>query len=186
MEVVTILGAAASVATVVEVSASCINKLLDLRAKHKLSDMNVQVSVAQLATLKAALTQISAWTCEDTGLIPYHLGTDLNLSLSSCKTLVDGLNGHLSQIRIDGIATPSFGRKAKFLMNGREWSHLQTLLSHQISAIQLFLTTMQWYYSQPAPFAVRQLLILLKPDPSRAGGSSSKTRKSSIPVLCKR
>lgn len=147
MEVVTILGAAASVATVIEVSASCINKLLDLRAKYKVSNMNVQVSVAQLSTLKAALTQISAWTCEDPELIPYHLGTDLRLSLNSCQTLVDGLNDYLSQIRTDGTTTLSFSRKAKFLLNGREWTHLQTLLSHQISAIQLFLITMQWYYT---------------------------------------
>ncbi|KAL8987446.1 MAG: hypothetical protein Q9177_003342 [Variospora cf. flavescens] len=143
MEVITALGAAASIATVVELSGSCINKLMDLRAKYKISDLNVQVSVAQLSTLKAALTQISAWTCEDPEVIPDCLETDLGLSLGSCRILVDGLNNHLSQIRTDGIATLSFSRKAKFLLNGREWDHLQTLLSHQISAIQLFLTTMQ-------------------------------------------
>ncbi|KAL8784386.1 MAG: hypothetical protein Q9213_003986 [Squamulea squamosa] len=68
---------------------------------------------------------------------------DLNLSLSSCKTLVDALNDHLSLAGVDNISGMSFGSKTKFLLNGREWSHLQTLLSHQISAIQLFLTVMQ-------------------------------------------
>ncbi|KAI4124009.1 MAG: hypothetical protein LQ341_007123, partial [Variospora aurantia] len=120
MELVTALGAAASIATVVELSGSCINKLMDLRAKYKISDLNVQVSVAQLSTVKAALTQISAWTCEDPEVIPDCLETDLGLSLGSY-----------------GIATLSLSRKAKFLLNRREWDHLQTLLSHQISAIQV-------------------------------------------------
>lgn len=146
MEVATVLGAAASIATVVELSGRCINKLLDLRAEYRTSDLNVQLSVAQLSTLKAALTQISAWTCDHAEVIPRCLETDLGLPLDSCKTLVDCLNDHLSQIGTEGILTLSFSRKAKFLLNRREWKRLLTLLSHQISAIQFFLTTMQWYY----------------------------------------
>lgn len=143
MEVVSILGAAASVATVIEVSTTCINRLLDLRTKYKIADLNVQVSIAQLSTLKAALAQISTWTCQSSELIPYNLEMDLNISLGSCKALIDGLNDHLRPFKDDDNTT-SLGRKTKFLLNGREWSHLQTLLGHQVSAIQLFLTTMQW------------------------------------------
>lgn len=160
MEVATILGAAASIATVVELSGRCINKLLDLRAKYRTSDLNVQLSVAQLSTLKAALTQISAWTCDDAEVIPSCLETDLGLPLDSCKTLVDCLNDHLSQIRTEGIVTLSSSRKAKLLLSGKEWNRLQTLLSHQISAIQFFLTTMQWYRRISKP-AKRHLLTAL-------------------------
>ena len=144
MEVISVLGVAGSVANIVELSTSCINSLLDLRANYKISELNVQVSVTQLSTLKAALLQISAWKCESTELMPYHLEMDLNLSLNSCKTLIDGLNDQLKPLRLDESTALSFRRKAKFLLNGREWNNLQTLLNHQISAIHLFLTTMQW------------------------------------------
>ena len=149
MEFVAVLGIAASVANIVELSSSCISSLQALRASYKISELNVQVSVAQLSTLKAALMQISAWQCEGTESIPSHLGMDLNLSLHSCKILIESLNNQLNPLRVEqNNRTLSFRGKAKFLWNEREWTNLQTLLNHQISAIHLFLTTMQWYISQ--------------------------------------
>ena len=146
MEFVSVLGIAASVANIVELSTTCITSLQALRASYKISELNVQVSVTQLSTLKAVLMQISAWQCEDTESIPSHLGMDLNLSLHSCETLIDSLNGQLNPVRVDqGSRTLSFRGKAKFLWNEREWTNLQTLLDHQITGIHLLLTTMQWY-----------------------------------------
>lgn len=144
MEVVSALGLAASVANILDLSTTCIKLLLELRASYKISDLNIQVSVAQLSTLKAAMTQITMWKCDSPSYIPYHLGTDLDLSLKSCKILIDGLNDQLSPLRLNGTASLSFKRKAQFLLSGREWNQLQTLLNHQIAAIHLFLTTMQW------------------------------------------
>ena len=149
MEFVAVLGIAASVANIVELSSSCISSLQALRASYKISELNVQVSVAQLSTLKAALLQISAWQCEGTESIPSCLGMDLNLSLHSCKILIESLNNQLNPLRVEqSNRTLSFRGKAKILWNEREWINLQTLLNHQISAIHLFLTTMQWYISQ--------------------------------------
>ena len=133
-------------ANLVELSSSCISSLQALRASYKISELNVQVSVAQLSTLKAALMQISVWQCAGNESIPSHLGMDLSLSLHSCKTLIDSLNDRLNLLKVDESSrTLSFRGKAKFLWNEREWTNLQTLLNHQISAIHLFLTTMQWY-----------------------------------------
>lgn len=146
MEFASVLGIAASAANIIELSTSCISSLQALRASYKISELNVQVSVTQLSTLKAALMQISAWQREGTESFPPHLGMELNLSLHSCKTLIDSLNDQLNPLRVDQSSrTLSFRGKAKFLWKEREWTNLQTLLNHQISAIHLFLTTMQWY-----------------------------------------
>lgn len=144
MDLISVLDIAASVASIVELSTGCIKSLLDLRASYQITDMNVQVSIAQLSTLRAALMQISAWEFESTDFIPSNLEMDFNLSLTSCKALIDGLNDQLVPLTIDQTPALNFRKKAQFLLNGREWSNLQTLLSHQISAIQLFLTTLQW------------------------------------------
>ena len=144
MEFASILGVAASISSIVELSTACVKSLLELRAAYRSSELHVQVAVAQLSTLNAALTQISTWRCLSNNFIPYHLEADLNLSLHSCKALMDGLNEYLSALRLDKTDTFSSKSRLALLMSGREWSNLQTLLSHQVSAIQLFLTTMQW------------------------------------------
>ncbi|KAI4174279.1 MAG: hypothetical protein LQ343_002418 [Gyalolechia ehrenbergii] len=92
MDLISVLDIAASVASIVELSTGCIKSLLDLRASYQITDMNVQVSIAQLSTLRAALMQISAWEFESTDFIPSNLEMDFNLSLTSCKALIDGLN----------------------------------------------------------------------------------------------
>ena len=144
MEIASVLGVAASISSIIELSTACVKSLLELRAVYRSSELHVQVAIAQLSTLKVALTQISTWRCQSNNFIPYHLEADLNLSLHSCKALMDGLNEHLSPLRLDKTDTFGFKSRIALLMNGREWSNLQTLLSHQVSAIQLFLTTMQW------------------------------------------
>ena len=144
MELVSVIGIAASIASLVELSTTCIKSLMDLRADYKVTDLNIQVSIAQLSTLKAALMQISAWKCESTDFIPPNLENDLSLSLTSCKALMDGLKNRLIPLIIEQTPALSLRRKAQFLLNGKEWNNLQTLLSHQISAIQLLLTTLQW------------------------------------------
>ncbi|KAL8774141.1 MAG: hypothetical protein Q9209_001249 [Squamulea sp. 1 TL-2023] len=125
MEVVPVLGAAASVATVLELSTACINKLLDLRTRYKISDLKVHVFIAQLSTLKAALAEISAWACTSSNSIPHQLKMDLNLSLSSCKTLVDALDGHLSSTGVDNVRGMSFGSKTN-----RTQVEQESLLEH--------------------------------------------------------
>ena len=164
MEVVSVLGIAASVANIVELSTSCVSSLQALRASYKTSELNVQISVTQLSTLKAALVQVSAWQCEGTESIPSHLGIDLNLSLHSCKTLIDSLNDQLKPLRVDQKSrTLSFRGKANFLWNEKEWTNLQTLLSHQISAIHLFLTRIQWYI--PSNECLMQAANIIKAEP---------------------
>ena len=144
MEVAAILGVASSIANLAEIATACTKSLVDLRANYMTSDLNVQVSITQLSTLKSALMHIAAWRCHSSEVIPYDIGSDLKLSLDSCNTLLGGLYDQLSRLGAKRNTALGFKKKAQFLLNGQEWSNLQTLLSHQISAIHLFLTTIQW------------------------------------------
>lgn len=173
MELISVLGIAASIASIVELSTGCIKSLMDIRANYEITDMTVQVSIAQLSTLKAALTQISTWKCESFDLIPSNLETDLNVSLTSCKALIDGLNGHLVPLTLENQSALSVGKRIRFLLNGKEWSNLQSLLGHQISAIQLLLTTLQ------CRTQAEQLTLLRRPE-SRRVLSSIRENSSSL------
>ncbi|KAL9599927.1 MAG: hypothetical protein Q9219_003489 [cf. Caloplaca sp. 3 TL-2023] len=125
MELITILGVAASVASIIEVSTTCIKSLLDIRAQYQITDLNVQISIAQLSTLKAALLQISAWKCGSSDFIPANLETDLDLSLNGCKALVDGLSDRLKPFTLGQAPLLNFRKKAHFLLNAKDRTQVE-------------------------------------------------------------
>ena len=122
MEFASILGVAASISSIVELSTACVKSLLELRAAYRSSELHVQVAVAQLSTLNAALTQISTWRCPSNNFIPSNLEADLNVSLHSCKLLMEGLSQHLSALRLD--RTDKFGFKEQASASD-EWTGME-------------------------------------------------------------
>ena len=108
MAIASFLGFAASISSTIGLSTACVKSLLELRAAYISTELHAQVAVAQLSTPKVALTQISTWRCQPNNFIRYDPEGGLNLSLHSCKALMDGLNEHLSALRLDKTESFSF------------------------------------------------------------------------------
>lgn len=142
MDPLSILGAAASAITVVELCTESLNSLLRLQYRYTNADLTVRLLITQLCTLRTALSQISEWNVDT---VPHHVQTDLDMSLDGCKFLIQGLNDHLSRIEYDENKALSVRKKAQLLWGEKERTDFLTLLSHNIAALQLLLTAMQWY-----------------------------------------
>ena len=139
-----ILGAAVSVTTVVQMCTESLNWLLRLQNKYKHADTTVRLLVTQLSTLRTALSQVSEWVNSGVHHIPPHIETDLATSLSGCGFLIETLNNHLSRLEYEEYKLLSTRKKARVLWGDRERAEFQTLLGHNIAALHLLLTAMQW------------------------------------------
>lgn len=139
-----ILGAAVSVTTVVQMCTESLNWLLQLQNKYKNVDITVQLLITQLSTLRTALSQISEWVASGVHDVPPHIQTDLATSLGGCGLLIETLNSHLSRLDYEESKSLSMRKKARVLWGEKERADFQTLLGHNIAALQLLLTAMQW------------------------------------------
>lgn len=160
MEPGSILGAAASAATVIELCTDSLNALLRLQRKYKNADLTARLLLTQLSTLRAALSEISNWLDNGRHSCLASVFTDLTTSLDGCKYLIEHLNQRLSDMNFGKAKPMSFLDKTRAIWGENERTEFLALLGHNIAALQLLLTAMQWY----APIAVMsQCVRLLTP-----------------------
>ena len=144
MDVLSILGAGASVITIAELCTEGVNALLQLQNSYTNADLTVRLLITQLCTLRTALSQISEWITRSAGTISHNIQNDLAMSLDGCKFLIEGLNDRLKRLGYGENKALSVRGKAQLLWGEKERADFLTLLSHNIAALQLLLTAMQW------------------------------------------
>ena len=144
MDIFSILGAGASVITIVELCTESLNSLLRLQNSYKNADLTVRLLITQLCTLRTALSQISEWITTSADTISHRIQNDLAMSLEGCKFLTERLNDRLNRLGYGENKSISVRKKAQLLWGERERTDFLTLLSHNIAALQLLLTAMQW------------------------------------------
>lgn len=145
MEPISILGAAASAITVVQLCTQSLNSLLRLQKRFRNADLTVRLLVTQLSTLRTALNQISDWVDKSVHGALSRILPDLNMSLDGCRFLIETLNDRLSRLEYDEDTALSMRKRAQTVWDEKERTEFLTLLGHNISALQLLLTAMQWY-----------------------------------------
>lgn len=146
MDPVSAIGLVGSVFSIVDVLAKSVNFLLNLQTKYKQADLTVSLLIGQLSTLKAAMNQISEWITSSLADVPQHeqLVSDLTLSIEGCKILVSALDDRINSFdRNAAHSLNSFG-KAQLLWEGNGTNEYLNHLSHQITALNLLLTALQW------------------------------------------
>ena len=145
MDPVSILGAAASAASVVQMCTDSVTSLLRFQTKYKNADLTVRLLITQVSTLRTALSQISEWVEVSVDNCLPHVISDLTMSLDGCRLLIETLNDHLSRLEYNTDKAFTMRKKAQTIWGERERTDFLSLLSHNIAALQLLLTAMQWY-----------------------------------------
>ena len=144
MDPCSILGAAASAAAVVEMCTDSLNALLRLQRKYKTSDLTARLLLTQLSTLWAALKEVSHWLDNGRHSCLARVFTDLTTSLDGCRCLIEHLNQRLGHLNRGKAKPMNLLDKTRAVWGESERTECLTLLGHNIAALQLLLTAMQW------------------------------------------
>lgn len=143
MDPASIIGIAGALLGMIDVCTRSLNALLNLRTRYQQAELAIRLLLTQLSTLKAATFQISEWITTSLHVLPPYLQADLNISLSGCKVLLEALSNFLTTSD-DGDDTLNIWRKSQFLWEESDRLNFQTNLNHQVAALHLFLTAIQW------------------------------------------
>lgn len=146
MEVIASIGFATSIIQTTDVVARTINTLRKLQVRWKSTDLMVAQLIGHLATLKAALNQISNWVSGNVGKCPqnHQLTIDLEASIQSCHTLVSFMEDFLSSLCWNEGDNLTFESKTRALLQDARVKDCQSHLSHQATALNLLLTALNW------------------------------------------
>jgi hypothetical protein len=138
-EAVAVLGAAASVVSIIDVLARCIGTVRDLRDQWNDADLIVHNLVTQLVAFKAALTKIKEWSDSDSAEKHHQLKMDLDDSVTWCRTLAGLVNTLLSDLQQGPAGTLDRIAKARLLFGSKSMEDLQKMIDRQTNALNLLL-----------------------------------------------
>ncbi|KAI9766846.1 MAG: hypothetical protein M1835_007132 [Candelina submexicana] len=124
MEAISVLGAAASAITVVQLCTDSLEALFQLRDKYKNADLAVRLLITQLSTLRTPLRKISEW-------IAVYL-------------LTETLNDRLKCLESDDGKPLTMRKRTLMIWREKVRTDFFTLLGHNIGTLQLLLTSMNW------------------------------------------
>lgn len=135
-----IIGAAASVVSIIDVLARSISTVRELRDQWKDADFTILNLVAQLTALKAALTKIKEWTDTELAEAHHQLIMDIDDSVACCRILVGKVDTLLSELQQKPNGTLDWLARAKLLLGSKSMDDLQKMIERQTCALTLLLT----------------------------------------------
>ena len=169
MELLTILGAASSIVSVIEVASRCISSLYVLRQRWKDADMAVTLMMGQISTVKAALEQTSQWMENCANTLPPHcqLLIDLDLALHSSRISIKFIDDHVTNFMRNEYNKLTTKSKTRALAQDTTVQDCAKHLSNQTVALNILLIALNWYVACPDLKAHRHLSSLAVHFPSR-------------------
>ena len=147
MEPLSILGAAGSIVSIIDVATRCISSLRTLQQRWKDADMAVALLMGEISTLKTALEQISQWmqTDADKLLSHYQLVMDLELALHSSRLSITFIHDRFTTLMRDEYNELTFKSKARAMAQDNMVQQCAKHLNNQTVALNLLLTALNWY-----------------------------------------
>lgn len=143
-EVVAVIGAAGSVANVIDVLSNTITTIRELRNEWKEADLTFLCLVSQLTALRAALTKIKEWADVDIADSHHQLVMDLDTLVSCCRILISKMEGLISELHHTPDENLDFSSKMKFVFRSKSMDDLQKLIERQTNALSLLLAACNW------------------------------------------
>jgi len=120
----TIIGAAASVASIVELLGKTVSALHTLHSRWKEADFTFINLIAQLTALKAALSKLQEWMDTDMDE-PYHqLVMDLEASVTCCRMLVRRMDSEVEDLQQNSGTGLNAQNKIKLVVKNRTLEEL--------------------------------------------------------------
>ena len=147
MEPLSILGAAGSIFSIIDVASRCISSLYALQQRWKDADIVVALMMGQISTLKAALQQISEWINSDAEILSsnYQLLMDLELALHSSRLSITFIDDHVSTLMTNEYNEMTFRSKARAMAQDKMVQECTTHINNQTVALNLLLSALNWY-----------------------------------------
>jgi hypothetical protein len=139
-ETLAVLGAAASVVSIIDSLARSIVTLRELRDQWNDAELTLHNLFTQLIAFKAALTKIKEWSDSDDVEAHHQLKMDLDDSVTWCWTLAGLVDKLLSELRQNPTEKLDRIAKAKFLFESRAMEDLQKMIDRQTNALNLLLS----------------------------------------------
>lgn len=158
MDPASVLGLVSAVINIADVIAKSVTSLRSLQSKYQHADFRLGALVSQLLTIKAALGHVADIINSpsigflDHGAYSQQFSDDLRISLSGCEAMICALDGQLANLHRD--ETNGLTRGSKFTMAWEDSTidGYLTMLSNQTSALQLLLTSLQWWVQTSQTF----------------------------------
>ena len=135
----TVVGAAASCMSVVELLGKSISRTYKLLSQWKDADLELYSLVTQLVSLKAALDKIKAWTESDVAASHHQLIMDLDSSVTCCGVLVNKIDVFLSELAQKPGQALNMSAKGKLLLGNKSLDDTQKMLERQTNSLSLLL-----------------------------------------------
>lgn len=146
MDPVSAIGFVSAIAGIVDLIAKGVLSLSDFQSRYRIVDLKVSLLIGQLSTLKAALTQVGQLV-QDVACVPRdrQLVSDLSNSLASLETIIIALDSRLSHLQHNTVDRLSNWQRLNFVWDEQTMRDYLSLLDHQVNALMLLLTALQWY-----------------------------------------
>ncbi|OBT78646.1 hypothetical protein VF21_02237 [Pseudogymnoascus sp. 05NY08] len=157
----TIIGAAASIASIVDLLGKTVGTLHTLRSRWKEADFTFVNLVAQLIALKSALSKLQEWMDTDVDEPHHQLVMDLEASVTCCRMLVRRIDSEVEDLQEKSGTGLDAQSKIKLLMKNGTLEELQKMVDRQTGALTLLLTV--WNYKAIG----EQKMMLEKPSTRR-------------------
>lgn len=139
-----VIGAAASVASIVELLGKTISGLHTLHSRWKEADFTFSNLISQLTTLKVALSKLQGWMDSDIDEPHHQLVMDLEASVTYCRMLVRRIDTEVEDLQQNIGMGLDAQNKIKLLLKNGSLEELQKMVDRQTSALTLLLTICNW------------------------------------------
>ena len=131
------IGLAASCIQIADVATGVVKHLHSLQTKLKNADRNLQLLSVQIIAIKAVVKHVSFWL-EDLPVRVLWAGNlvcDMEQSVDACRTLLDIISEHVSEL--DGASDPTWKERLKYVWNDNEVGWYRDMLQIHVQALQL-------------------------------------------------
>jgi guanine nucleotide-binding protein G(i) subunit alpha len=156
-----IISAASSVASIVELLGKTVSVLYTLLSRWKEADFTFINLIAQLTTLKAALSKLQEWIDTDMDEPHHQLVMDLEASVTCCRTLVRRLDSEVEALQQNSGTGLDAQNKIKLVIKNGTLEELQKMVDRQTSALTLLLTVCNWSVEEfPSSYSCSRLMFL--------------------------
>lgn len=137
---ISILGTVGALANIIDVVAKTISTIAELHSQWQDADLAVLNLESQLAALKTALWKIKAWT-ESSSEDPHHqMVMDLDRCVICCRTLINKIDGEVSQFQMTPENRLDVASKFRLLMKSKDFENVQRMIQQQTGALTLLFT----------------------------------------------
>jgi hypothetical protein len=146
MDPISAISFVSAIAGIVDLVAKGVLSLSDLQSRYRIADIKFHLLITQLSTLKVALIQIGLLV-EDVSHAPRNiqLVSALSTSLSSLETIIGALDNRLSQLQRNAEDGLSNWGKFNYVWDEQTMRDYLSLLDHQVNALNLLLSALQWF-----------------------------------------